>query len=179
MISRTIIIALAGILTIGLNDCLSQDLQPGQVLQNLEEEQKLTRLQVNINAMTIALIKYAKENGSSVSEAGLWTGKFFAQSWGENLTPEGFVRGMNNNWQMFDSKTEIIEATSDRIQGKRDMLMSKKEFEEIFGNYGVTQSEFQMFFEGVQKGITESFGLSFSEEIDGDSILFTVSAGNN
>ncbi len=86
---------------------------------------------------------------------------------------------MNTNWQMFDIETEIIEATPDRIQGKRDMLMSKSEFQERFGNYGVTQSEFQTFFEGIQKGITGAFGLTYSEEIDGDSILFTVAAGDN
>lgn len=179
MIFRTIIIALVSILTAGLIDCMSQNLQSGQVLQSLDEEQKITRLQANMNAMTIALIKYAKESGSSVSDAGLWTGKFFAQSWGDNLTPEDFVMGMNYNWQMFDMKTEVIESTSDRIKGKRDILMSDTDFQERFGNYEVTRNEFQTFFKGVQKGIAGSFGLKYSEETDGDSILFTVNTGGN
>lgn len=175
MISKTVIAA--GILLLGFGDGLSQNLTPGGELPTLTEEQKLARLQDNFNAMVVAFITYAGENDSSVSEAGFWLGKLMARSWGDDLTPERFVSGMNRNWQMMNIKTEILEATPNRVKAKRTMMMTDEEFQNMFSPYDVRLSDFQEFFSAAQKGITQTFGLTYSEVAEGNALVFTVASG--
>jgi len=164
-----IILFLAG------NDGMAQQLEPGQVLPDLSQEQKTDRLRANFNAFLSVFIAYGKQQGDSPASVGQWAGQQFAKSWGESLTPRGFIMGMNANWRMFNIETEILEVTENKIKATRDMIMTQKEFQDRFGNYGVTLDDFQAFNHAAMKAITSSYGMTYEEQVEGDSIVFTVS----
>ena len=66
-------------------------------LPELTMEQKCQRLQFNFNALIVVYINFAKEKGATVEKIGEYIGLTFTSSWGNSLTPAGFVRGMNIN----------------------------------------------------------------------------------
>lgn len=164
-----IILFLAG------NDGMAQQLKAGQVLPEVSQEQKTDRLRANFNAFLSVFIAYGKQQGDSPASIGQWAGRQFAKSWGEGLTPRGFVMGMNANWRTFNIETEILEVTENNIKATRDMIMSQKEFQDRYGQYGVTLDDFQAFNRAAMKAITSSFGLTYEEQVEGESIVFTVS----
>lgn len=55
---------------------MAQELEPGEVFPELNEEQKFNRFTVNMNAMLFAILNYVDKHGQSVEEAGrLFCGK--------------------------------------------------------------------------------------------------------
>lgn len=168
-----IILFLAG------NTGTAQQLETGQVLPELSQEQKIDRLRSNFNAFLSVFIAYGKQQGDSPASVGQWAGRQFAKSWGETLTPRGFIMGMNANWRMFNIETEILEVTENKIKGTRNTIMTGNEFRDRFGQYGVSLEDFQAFNNAAMKAITSSFGLTYEEQVEGDSIVFTVSESDN
>ena len=155
-----------------VNHVNAQELQPGDFLPEITPEEKAQRGASNSLAMAEVFILYAQEQGSSIAEAGRKAGKHFAKSWPEELTSEGFIAGMNNNWQMYGIKTEVLETDDDYIKARRDRIASEEAFERTFT---VSLDDIETFFEYVQKEIASFHGLTYSEEFDGDSIVFMVS----
>ena len=160
------------IFTITFNQADAQELVPGETLPQLSSEQIAERGMVNSLALAEALVLYAEKQGQSAAEAGRFAGEIFSESWPDELDPEYFVNGMNSNWQMFGVTTKIIDADDGRITARRDRIATE---EQISSALQVTLSELETFFEHVQKGITSPHGLTYSENVEGDYIEFTIS----
>jgi len=161
------------IFTITFNQANAQELTPGESLPELSAEQIAERGMVNSLALAEALILYAEKQGQSAAEAGRFAGELFAESWPDELTPEYFVNAMNSNWQMFGVTTKIIDTDEDRITARRDRIATE---EQISNALQITLSDLEIFFEHVQKGIISPHGLRYSENVEGDYIVFTISA---
>lgn len=158
------------------NEIAAQDLEAGDVLPELTVEERAQRATGNFTAMTLVFLSYAKEHGQRAAELGRRAGERFADSWPEELTPAAFVRGMHNNFQMYGVTTEILEASDGVVRAQRTRGVLEKEFESRSTLYGATLDEFETFLEHVQKGIAAERGLTYSETVDGDHVVFTVSA---
>jgi len=158
--------------TITISDADAQELVPGETLPELSSEQIAERAMVNSLAFAEALILYADKQGQTAAEAGRFAGEIFSEGWSDELDPEYFVNGMNSNWQMFGVTTKIIDADDGRITARRDRIATE---EQISSALQVTLSDLETFFEHVQKGITSPHGLTYSENVEGDYIEFTIS----
>jgi hypothetical protein len=158
--------------TISIGDAEAQDLTPGETLPELNKEQLADRAMVNSLALAEALILYAEQHGQTVAEAGRFAGEIFAEGWPDELDPEYFVNAINSNWQMFGVSTKIIDAEDGRITARRDRVATE---EQISQSFRVSLSDIETFFEHVQKGITAPKGLTYSERVEGDYIVFTIS----
>ncbi len=175
MIKQIIAPTLAIILIFGVGtSAFSQDNEEIQSLPEYSIEQNFERLQFNFHAFAVAIIKYAKQNGESAADAGVFLGELYAPSWADSLTAEGFLNSMNANWQMIGIKTKVIESSPDKVKGKRTLDFNEEEFDNIYGQYGVSLDEHTSFFNAVIKAICNEKGLTYSETLEGDKVMFTI-----
>ena len=155
----------------------TQELEPGEVLPELSTEQKMERLSGNFNAMVFAAMNFAVKHDHSIEEAGRYFGEVFANSWPDDATPEFYVSAMNNNWQMFDLRTEVLAVGDDFVTARRDRIPFSDELEEAFQEmYGSGRADFENFFLHIEKGITSKLGLTLSQSFQDEHVEFTVSA---
>ena len=145
-------------------------------MDELSHEHKLARLQYNITAISSIFINFAKQNGYSVAEAGDWIGEEFVKSWSGDMNPQQFTVAMNRNWQMYDSRTKVLEVRPNYIKASRDAIMAAERFNELHGKFGVTLEEYQTFFAHAQKAITSHFNMTFEQSVKDSVVTFTVSA---
>lgn len=73
---------------------------------------------------------------------------------------------------MYGVTTEVLETGDDYIKARRDRIATEDAFNQSFE---ISLNDIETFFEHVQKGIVFASGLTYSEELDGDSIVFTIS----
>ena len=171
-----------GIITIAMvmfssTQGFTQELEPGEVLPELSTEQKIERLTGNLNAMVFAAMNFAVTHDHSIEEAGRYFGEVFANSWPDDATPEFYVSAMNNNWQMFDLRTEVLAVGDDYVTARRDRIPFSDELEEAFQDmYGYGRSDFENFFLHIEKGITSELGLTLTQSNQDEHVEFTVSA---
>ena len=70
------------------NNGFAQELEPGEILPEISQEEKLERLTGNLHAMTFAFIDHTARNEIEIDEIGREAGKLFTRGWPEGFTPE-------------------------------------------------------------------------------------------
>ncbi len=68
---------------------------------------------------------------------------------------------------------KIIDADESQTTARRDRIITE---DQLSHSFQVTLSDVEIFIEYVLKGITSPHGLTYSEYIDGDYIMVTISA---
>jgi hypothetical protein len=160
------------------NEAVSQELQPGQVLPELSAEQRAARGAGNVLAMAQGLIAYARAHDQSIADAGRFAGEFFAHSWPAEVTPAYFVRALNANLQMVGTRTEVLEVSDRHVTARRDRIPTEEAFARAYRIGDVTYEEFETFMHAITLGITSARGLDYTERVEDDHVVFTVSVGN-
>ncbi len=173
----TIIAVISFITVLFLNGTmLAQDLEPGDVLPPLTEEQKLERFAGNFFATVFGFMAHGKEHGKSIEDVGRFLGEYVTAGWPDEFDPEYYINALNNNLGMFDVTIEILEVGEDHITAKRTKIDPGEDVDEAFqGVYGYSISDFEKFFAAAEKGILSSRGMTISHEVGDDIIVFTVS----
>jgi hypothetical protein len=159
-------------------EAVSQELQPGQVLPELSTEQRAAQGAGNVLAMAQGLIAYARAHDQSIADAGRFAGEFFAQSWPADLTPADFVRAMNANLQMLGTRTQVVEVSDRHVTARRDRKTTEEAFARAYRIGDVTYEEYETFMHAITLGITSARGLDYTEMVEDDHVLFTVSVGS-
>ena len=158
-------------------EAVSQELQPGQVLPELSAEERADRGAGNVLAMAQGLIAYARAHDQSIADAGRFAGEFFATGWPAELTPAYFVRAMNANLQMFGTRTQVLEVSDRHVTARRDRNPTEEAFARAYRIGDVTYEEFETFMHNITIGIASSRGLDYTERVEDDHVVFTVSVG--
>jgi len=173
----TVIAVISFITVLFLNGTMSaQDLEPGDVLPPLTEEQKLERFAGNFFATVFGFMAHGKEHGKSIEDVGRFLGEFAAVGWPDEFSPEFYINALNNNLGMFDVTIEVLEVGEDYITARRTKIDMGEGVDEAFqGVYGYSISDFEKFFTGAEKGILSSRGMTISYEVEDAFIVFTVS----
>jgi hypothetical protein len=159
-------------------EAVSQELQAGQVLPELTAEGRAAQGAGNVLAMAQGFIAYARAHDQSIADAGRFAGEFFANSWPAELTPAYFVRAMNANLQMFGTRTQVLEVSDRHVTARRDRIPTEEDFLRTYGIGDVTYEEFETFLHAITLGITSARGLDYTETVEDDHVVFTVSVGS-
>jgi hypothetical protein len=122
-------------------------------------------------------ISVAKKHGISVREYATGCANNFKYDWDNEAGFEGLVNGVLLNFENFryryDYPIEIIENTENRV-----LIKWRNNYKQEFVNgpvYGVTYSEYNLWFETLFNVIAEYLGATLTyEEIEGDWILITI-----
>jgi hypothetical protein len=160
------------------NEAVSQELQPGQVLPELSTEQRAAQGAGNVLAMAQGLIAYARAHDQSITDAGRFAGECFANAWPAEVTPADFVRAMNANLQMFGTRTQVLEVSDRHVTARRDRNPTEEAFAQTYGIGDVTYEEFETFMHAITLGIISARGLDYTERVEDDHVVVTVSVGS-
>jgi hypothetical protein len=149
---------------------IAQEEQQKVKAPELTVEQKWKRALVNISAIFIAGMKYAKEQGKSPADFGKFLGEFAASSWGQIATVREFVEAMHWNWQVWDEfQIETLEESENFYKARMKGMGESR-----LGNSGITVEEYFDCWDQAIKQITDHLGLSYEQKLEGDWVVFTV-----
>lgn len=170
---KTLLITLGCCLCFAISAFAQQNAE-GLELSGQGLEERNARLAGTLNSYRMAVINFAKENGQSVEDAGIFMGRFFAPIWPKDITPAGFVNIMNGGWGKYGIKTEVLEQNSESVTGRRARPFDAASFAEQYGWTGGNVEEFEQFQEAMIREIAKQLGLIYTEERQAEVIVFTV-----
>jgi len=145
-----------------------------ETLPQLTAEQRWDRMSFLLEGWAVAAILHARAEEQTAEDAGQDLGELFAPTWGENLTPRGFMRGTYRNimaWR--EARFEVLE-DSDQRASFRFTPSYISSFGEDGEMLGVTLEEMDLYWVRIHQVIVEHNGLTFNWERDGDDLIFTV-----
>jgi len=121
-------------------------------------------------------INFAKAQDISPYEYGKYIGSLFAPSWNKEAGFDGFVSGLIYNWETFKSDEDgpmvIVENDDGSVTVKYPINSWKKYLPD--GNLYASFQESMESLRGIGETIAEYLGCTIAQEIDQESIYFTI-----
>ena len=145
-------------------------------LTQLNIEQKLDRTVMNLSALMISGIAYAKSLGQTPEEFGQFIGEIFATGWketkGKGIAP--FVENMYKNFQADKNcQWEIINESETVVQIKMKRFADSTV--KAYSKTGVTADEYDRCMGKLIQAITNYLGFYYNQGSQDDWIIFWIS----
>jgi len=145
-------------------------------LPSMTLEQKMDRLMLNTAGMIANSIGYIKSIGGSAAGLGEYVGNVFSKGWSslKGATPKIFVETMYKNYQSDpDNKFEVVEVTDNSVTYKTNRFLGSKM--NYYLSDKVTQQDIDDCYEKLIETIANSLGLQYSQKIESDGVVITIS----
>jgi hypothetical protein len=144
-------------------------------LPQLTLQQKWETAESNLLYFVICGITYAKTHGESAEDFGTWAGQVAAPLWEEDRDKRarGLVEGIAYNKQQFQGfEMEILAESARTIEARmkgfgEDSIRRRPRHE-------ITVDEYIQFFDKKWIAIAEYLGLEYSQRVEGEWVIFTV-----
>jgi len=154
---------------------IAQEKKQKVEVPQLTLEQKWKRAEYNMTSIIIGGIAYAKSLGKSPSHYGKYMGELFATSWEGPISVTDFIESMHWNWQMWANfQIEVLEESENFYKAKIKGIGEKLAKE--WTDSGVTLNEYYDCLGQVMNQIAESLGLEYEQKVEGEWIVFKVTA---
>jgi hypothetical protein len=145
-------------------------------LPQLTLQQKWETAESNLIYFVVCGISYAKSHGGSAEDFGTWAGQVAAPSWEEEKVHRAreLVEGIAHNKQQFrDFEIEILNESAMTIQAR--MKGFGEEWIRRRPRCEITVDDYIRFFAKKWIAIADYLGLEYSQRVEDDWVIFTVS----
>ncbi len=147
----------------------------GVELPQLTLQQKWETAEGNLLYFVVCGITYAKSHGESAEDFGTWAGQVAAPSWEEDRPKRarGLVEAIAANKQQFHGfEIEILAESALTIEARmkgfgEDSIRRRPRHE-------ITVNEYIQFFAKKWIAIAEYLELAYSQRVEGEWVIFTV-----
>jgi len=144
-------------------------------LPQLTLQQKWETAESNLLYFVVCGITYAKTHGGSAEDFGTWAGQVAAPSWEDDRPKRarGLVEGIAYNKQQFHGfEMEILAESARTIQAR--MKSFGEDVIRGWPRHKITVDEYIEFFARKWIAIAEYLGLEYSQRVEGEWVIFTV-----
>ena len=144
-----------------------------QPAQPTPEQQMISRLRYQWQALLLASVANARSHGQNRAEFGASLGKLFAPSWAKDLTPQGLARGMRSNVRLVGLEAELLEDTPEQSV-VRFSRPDSAQFYTSYGSQGATLADWDETMKAVVEKIAAEHGLVWDQRPDGAFMVAKV-----
>jgi hypothetical protein len=176
MRTRALPVSLALSVLLVAAPALAQD----AALPPLDPQQSWRQAVGNLNAVSVSLIRYAREHGDDAREAGRFVGHVLGSAW--NPPPDAdravfFAEGIGRNFQSWPGTAPVVS----RGDAGGVVVRYNRAYRDWFGNdafaFGVSLADYEAFVEGVVGSIGERLGLETRITTTGGQATLSVLPG--
>lgn len=140
-------------------------------------EQRWARNAYMMDVTFVMLLAHGKKSGQTPDDIAQFLAETFKEGWGTPNSGEAVrvFRGIHRNWMMWPgSSVEVIAATDTSVTAR-----TSRPYVASFGTtksmYGVSLGEYEQMFRSFNRRIAEHLGVRYTDRLDGDNLVFTVS----
>ena len=177
LLSTLLAFAIILIIATVTSTAVAQDVHPvssdSDAITEQDDGDEIARLQRGLHGMTMTFIRFAQEHEVDAYEAGRWTGTFLTRYTDESFNPREFLQWMKQELAMHEVQFEVMEDAPDRIEARRERILSREKLP-WFYRYGITLGEYEDFYHGALVEIAKAYGLNYTQEQQGNSVLLTI-----
>jgi uncharacterized protein (TIGR02246 family) len=137
-------------------------------------DQRWERLEFHFASLAASAVAHAKSKGESLEAYAHFTGKLFAPTWPQVLTPFGLLRGYYANassWKNLEAQLLSATETSATLRVNRPWA---NDLGPTGSAFGLSADDLDTFLRIIYEDIATSRGLVFEQRRDGEHLIVTA-----